>query len=136
VNTWPAPHPKRGEALDADAAAALLGITRNTLDVRLSRTRTGKARVAFPEPDGTARRPGGPVNFWWKATIEAHRDAWASRARRSLTADEVERIKRLHADGDSMHEISRTLDTAVVNVHRAIHGDNRRTERKTPHDPT
>jgi len=128
LGEWPEPHPEHGEALDTDGAAALLGISHSTLDVRLHRTRAGTARVPFPEPDGPARNAEGqPIRYWWTVTIEAYRDAWKlGGGRRTLTADDILRVRRLHADGDSQHEISRRTGLGVATVSRIVNNKDRR----------
>jgi len=119
----PPPHPHHGEGLDADEVAALLGITRGALDVRLYRTRVGTARIPFPEPDGAVYRDQQPVRCWWPATIEAYRLAWnaAGGSRRVFTDAQIAEIRRLHSvDGMGVNAIARRTGITTASVSRIV----------------
>ncbi|HEX8106120.1 MAG TPA: hypothetical protein VF516_00265 [Kofleriaceae bacterium] len=135
--TWPEPDAD-GAALDLAEVATTLGLSTSAVEVQLKRTRAGTARVAFPEPRGSAHReqpaPGGrPAyarRFWRAADIEryaAERKRGGQRGHRQIPAEEVHRIRRMHAvDGYGVNAIAERTGRTKASVSRILSGKTHR----------
>lgn len=121
---WPADHPEWGAPLTRAQVATTVGwINPDNVDVAVSRTRAGTAKVPFPEPAGCAVPPdttsGYPERFWWRATIEHYRDQLRRFAPRSaVTPGLVAAVRRRIADGERQSQIATDLHLGRATVSR------------------
>lgn len=124
---WPADHPEYGPALTRSQVAELIGWRNpDNVDVAISRTRAGTARVPFPEPAGLAPRPGASgyaERFWWRSVIEEHRDRLKRFAPRlPVTPELVAAVRRRLAAKMPQFEIADELGTSRATVSRIATG--------------
>lgn len=135
---WPAPHPEHGVPFDKDMIAARFGWTkRSAVDVAILRTKQGKARVAFPDPDGHAVKPEvrprkkyaparKPEPYWWAATVEAYAaERGATLGAVRLTPNVAGTIRTRLAEGAEVRAVADEFGITPAAVRSVVVGASR-----------